>query len=122
VLSNLDIYTASDQLPKYLLSEQGASYDVRETAFQKAVGTTKARWDWFAERVPRDDVRPKDVAYPGLPDVTNVKPGLDGLFSRPELENFSLAMVGGGMVSGAAHAFGETISSQRHWLFALTFC
>ncbi|KAL6231241.1 hypothetical protein BDW75DRAFT_220708, partial [Aspergillus navahoensis] len=103
-LFNLDIYTASDQLPKYLLSPQGASYKVHETAWQKAVGTTKARWDWLAERVPLDEVRP-EAPYPGLPDIRHLQPGPDGKYTRPELDNFGLAMVGGGKVSGAAHAY-----------------
>ncbi|KAL3431736.1 S-adenosyl-L-methionine-dependent methyltransferase [Aspergillus tetrazonus] len=104
-LFNLDIYTASDQLPKYLLSSQGASYKVHETAWQKAVGTTKARWDWLAERVSLDEVRPKEAPYPGLPDIRHLQPGPDGKYTRPELDNFGLAMVGGGKVSGAAHAY-----------------
>ncbi|KKA24443.1 O-methyltransferase [Rasamsonia emersonii CBS 393.64] len=106
-LFNLDIYNASDQLPKYLLSDQGASYDVRETAFQRAVNTTKARWDWLAERVSPAQIQPQNTPYPGVPDVHNwnLVPGADGLVGRPELENFGLAMVGGGKVTGTAHAF-----------------
>ncbi|KAL4940293.1 hypothetical protein BDV06DRAFT_230434 [Aspergillus oleicola] len=104
-LFNLDIYTASDQLPRYLLGNTGASYKVNETAWQKAVGTTKARWDWLAERVSLDEVRPRNAPYPGLIDVKHLTPGADGLFTRPELDNFGLAMVGGGKVSGAAHAY-----------------
>lgn len=33
----------------------------------------------------------------------------DGLVSRPELEVFGLAMLGGGMVFGAAHPYGELV-------------
>ncbi|KAL4963710.1 O-methyltransferase tpcA [Aspergillus stella-maris] len=104
-LFNLDIYTASDQLPKYLLGEHGASYKVNETAWQKAVGTKRARWDWLAERVFLHQVRPPGAPYPGLPDIKHLCPDANGLVTRPELENFGLAMVGGGKVSGAAHAY-----------------
>lgn len=107
-LFNFDIYTASDHLPKYLLSKKGASYDVTETAFQCAVGTTKPRWDWLAERIPPKQVSPETgVGYPGVPSAANVKvkPDNFGLVTRPELENFGLAMIGGGKTSGAAHPF-----------------
>ncbi|KAL2812961.1 S-adenosyl-L-methionine-dependent methyltransferase [Aspergillus granulosus] len=104
-LFNLDLYTASDHLPKHLLGPQGGSYKVHETAWQNAIGTTKTRWDWLAERVTIDEVRPKGSAYPGLPDIEHLKPGADGLFTRPELDTFGLAMLGGGKVSGAAHAW-----------------
>ena len=110
VSSNYDTYTTSDHLPKYLLSKKGASYDVTETAFQNAIGTTKTRWDWLAERVSPDQVSPKDsVGYPGIPSAANadLKPDKDGLVTRPELDNFGLAMIGGGQITGAAHPFGQ---------------
>ena len=43
LLLTLDLYTVSDHLPRYLLSESGQSYQVDGTAFQDAVGTMKAR-------------------------------------------------------------------------------
>lgn len=80
-----------------------------ETAFQEAVGTIKPRWDWLAERAPPKKITNADIGYPGVPDPKNwiLRPDSKGLVGRPELENFGLAMVGGGMVSGAAHPFGE---------------
>ncbi|KAL4789761.1 S-adenosyl-L-methionine-dependent methyltransferase [Aspergillus venezuelensis] len=104
-LFNLDIYTASDQLPKYLLGEHGTSYKVNQTAWQNAVGTNRARWDWLAERVFLHQVRPPGAPYPGLPDIKHLCPDANGLVTRPELDNFGLAMAGGGKVSGAAHAY-----------------
>lgn len=110
IRSNFDLYTASDHLPKYLLSKKGASYDVTETPFQMAVGTTKPRWDWLAERVSPDQVSPQDgrSGYPGIPSAANanLKSDKHGLVTRPELDNFGLAMIGGGKTSGAAHPFG----------------
>lgn len=110
VSSNYDLYTASDHLPKYLLSDKGASYDVTETAFQNAIGTTKPRWDWLAEKKSPDQVSPgSGVGYPGIPSAANanLKPDNNGLVTRPELEDFGLAMIGGGKTSGAAHPFGQ---------------
>ena len=110
VSSNYDLYTASDHLPKYLLGKKGASYNVTETAFQNAVGTTKPRWDWLAEKIKPNQVSPeRGVGYPGIPSAANVdlKPDDNGLVTRPELENFGIAMIGGGKTSGAAHPFGQ---------------
>jgi hypothetical protein len=46
----VDIYSASDFLPKTLLdAEKGPSYDVRKTAFQDTMGTMQTRWEWFEE-------------------------------------------------------------------------
>ncbi|GBE80928.1 O-methyltransferase gedA [Sparassis crispa] len=75
-----DIYTASDKLPEVLTDPiKGASNSVTCTAFQEALGTKLARWDWLEEGL-------------GQPDGT-VKP-------RPALEIFGLAMLGGGRVLG----------------------
>lgn len=103
------MYTTADRYPKYLLGPKGASYDVREAAFQEAMGTDKSRWDWAAELVPPSQVSRDKVGYPGVPDPKNwnLKPrDASGNVSRPELENFGLAMIGGGKVSGAAHPYG----------------
>jgi hypothetical protein len=106
--SGLHIYAASEYLPKYLVGEKGASYKVDETPFQNAVGTYKPLWDWMTERMPADQVGSNGPGYPSVPDLSNcnVAPDEKGLFGRPELDNFALAMVGGGKTSGAAHAFG----------------
>ncbi|RMZ86788.1 hypothetical protein DV736_g5986, partial [Chaetothyriales sp. CBS 134916] len=105
-LFNLDIYTASDHLPKYLLGNLGASYDVLETPFQNAVGTSKSRWDWLAEKVTGQELAPPSGGYPGVPDIGSWNLVLDknGLVARPELTNFGRAMVGGGKL-GAAQVF-----------------
>ena len=63
----------------------------------------------MAERIAPDQISPKSgVGYPGVPSAANVnvKPDANGLVTRPELENFGLAMIGGGKTSGAAHPFG----------------
>lgn len=136
--SNLDPYTASDRLPTTLLDpHKGPSYKVEETAFQDAVGTTKARWEWLEEKISPDEILNTGVGYPGMPrpmkqnvnksltkEAVNgsaTKEGVNGsatkedvngsaakdTVSRPELEIFGLAMLGGGRVFGAAHPYGE---------------
>ena len=112
LLFNLDLYTASDQLPKYLLGEKGHSYKIDETAWQDAIGTSKPRWDWLEEKHSLNDLMGSSGAgYPGLPsfkqkEVNGVSK--ERLASRPELEVFGLAMLGGGLVFGAAHPYGKT--------------
>lgn len=112
--SNLDLYTASDHLPAYLLGEKGASYRVDETAFQEALGTPKPRWDWLEEKLPLEALSAKGVGYPGLPSLRKTRKGQNGnageqtLVARPELETFGLAMLGGGKVFGAAHPYGQS--------------
>lgn len=105
--SNLDAYTASDHLPTYLLGPDGHSYSVEKTAWQKAIGTTKPRWDWLEEEVTHEEGSAHGIGYPGVvagdvafrdqPPATKLR--------RPEHEIFSLAMVGGGRIFGAAHPY-----------------
>ena len=62
--------------------------------------------------MPPEQVSPKNgVGYPGVPSAANVNitPDAKGLVTRPELENFGLAMIGGGKTSGAAHPFGQSL-------------
>ena len=111
LLFNSDIYTASDHLPRSLLGDKGHSFKVDETPWQDAFGTTKSRWDWLEEKCPpKDLMKASGAGYPGLPSLKHV----DGdeafeekWISRPEHELFGLAMLGGGLVSGAAHPYGE---------------
>ncbi|KAL2050988.1 hypothetical protein ABVK25_008734 [Lepraria finkii] len=106
--SYLDIYTVSDRLLRYLLGPKGHSYDVCETSFQEALGTAKPRWDWLAERVSPKEITNDGIGYPGVPDPKNwlyLSPDADGKIPRPELDTFSLAMVGGGKVSAASDPF-----------------
>ena len=116
LLFNLDLYTASDQLPKYLLGEKGHSYKVNETAWQDAVGTSKPRWDWLEEKHSLDDlIVSSGAGYPGLPSLKQREvngASKESLASRPELEVFGLAMLGGGLVFGAAHPYGKTSGLQ----------
>ena len=115
LLFNLDVYTASDHLPKYLLSERGHSYQVDETPWQDAVNTSKPRWDWLEEKhTPASLLEASSgPGYPGLPSLKEVVSAAAGekLMSRPEYEVFGLAMLGGGLVFGAAHLYG--ISPQQ---------
>ena len=111
LLFNLDLYTASDQLPKYLLGEKGHSYKVDETAWQDAVGTTKPRWDWLEEKhLHKDLTASSGAGYPGLASIEQedfTGESKDKLVNRPEHEVFGLAMLGGGLVFGAAHPYGK---------------
>jgi hypothetical protein len=110
--SGWDLYSASDALPHALLDpEIGSSYSVKETAWQKAIGTTKERWNWLEEGTTATELHNGGSgAYPGPfgPDVTAILQGENTGESirRPELDIFGLAMLGGGRVFGVAHLFG----------------
>jgi len=72
--SSLDLYSASDALPRTLLDPKfGPSYSVTETAFQKAVGVTKERWNWLEEDTTVGELQNGgQCGYPGPfgPDLT----------------------------------------------------
>ncbi|KAI4225567.1 MAG: hypothetical protein L6R36_003818 [Xanthoria steineri] len=106
-LFNLQVYRAAEYLPKYLLGPKGASLDVCETALQDGLGIDVPSWEWMAKKVPVDQIRCDGPGYPSVPDLSDcvLTPDKEGLVSRPELNNFALAMAGGGKASGAAHAF-----------------
>ncbi|KAL2869086.1 O-methyltransferase tpcA [Aspergillus lucknowensis] len=111
IMFALDIYSASDFLPKTLLdAEKGPSYDVRKTAFQDTMGTTQTRWEWFEEQVPSAQLKNYPFGgYPGpwgptLNDKIKGKES-DELVARPEHANFCLAMFAGGLVFGSAHLY-----------------
>lgn len=113
----MDIYSASDYLPKYLADPvKGSSYDVRTTAFQDALGTQKSRWEWLEEKIPvnapyfNSKGYPHDVSVTGetTSDVNSITETKTR--SRPEHELFGLAMLGGGRVFGTAHIFGISLS------------
>lgn len=107
--SNLDLFTTADHLPKNLLGSKGASYDVAETAFQDAMGTTKTRWEWLEEKVPVDQLGSSGTGYPGVPSTKGLfsESEKGELVGRPEHEVMGLAMLGGGMVYGSAHPYGQ---------------
>jgi len=120
----LDLYSASDYLPTTLTDPvKGPSYDVAQTAFQSAVGTTKPRWDWLKEEILEGSRRPVSVGYPRSGSTAsnehsdseaavqkNGHTNENGIVTshtqpRPELEIFGMAMLGGGKVFGSAHVF-----------------
>ncbi|EWC44896.1 hypothetical protein DRE_00955 [Drechslerella stenobrocha 248] len=114
-------YTASDYLPRNLTDPiKGPCYSVEVTAFQDAVGTKASIWDWMEETTKVQDLLdgrngPDGAAsaYPGIfgtelqQFVQEAKDGLDTQrqVARPEHAIFSLAMIGGGRVSGRAHLY-----------------
>ncbi|KAL8913793.1 MAG: hypothetical protein Q9172_007212, partial [Xanthocarpia lactea] len=108
---NLDLYAASEHLPKALLDKvKGPSYQVDETAWQDALGTTMSRWDWLEEKVSPDQVSKDGVGYPSVPQPEkfmngSADPAKKHVVSRPEHEIFNLSMLGGGRVHGAAHPY-----------------
>ena len=111
VRSGWDVYSASDCLPRALLDPTtGPSYSVKETAWQKAVGTTKERWNWLEEGADAADLQSGSGLYPGAFEadtaavIENKKEGQS--VRRPELDIFGLAMLGGGRVFGVAHLYG----------------
>ncbi len=113
MMFNLDVYSASEHVPKALLDKvKGPSYKVDETAWQDALRTNKSRWDWLEEKLPFNDMSTAGANYPGVPQpeefvkAVNVKEQVS--INRPEHQIFSLAMVGGGRVHGAAHPYGQS--------------
>ncbi|KAL8981239.1 MAG: hypothetical protein Q9205_003915 [Flavoplaca limonia] len=108
---NLDLYAASEHLPKALLDKvKGPSYQVDETAWQDALGTTMSRWDWLEEKVTPDQISKPGVGYPSVPQPSTVIKGDmktvgEPLVGRPEHQIFNLSMLGGGRVHGAAHPY-----------------
>ena len=108
----LDLYAASEHLPKALLDKvKGPSYKVTETAWQDAMGTDKSRWDWLEEKVLPGDFSTGGATYPSVPQQekstksSNMKE--QALVNRPEHKIFNLSMLGGGRVHGAAHPYGQ---------------
>ena len=62
--------------------------------------------------MPHKQLGSQGPGYPGLPGRVEPSGGKGAgteLVSRPELEVFGLAMLGGGMVFGAAHAYGKPV-------------
>ena len=120
---NLDLYAASEHFPKALLNKViGPSYKVNETAWQDALGTKKSRWDWLEEKISPDDFSKGGAGYPGVPDpqehINKVGDGKMGaLVSRPEHQIFSLSMLGGGRVHGAAHPYGQCSTKYSIYFF-----
>lgn len=113
MMFNLDLYAASGHWPNALLDKvKGPSYQVDETAWQDALGTKKSRWDWLDEKVSPVDFSVGGATYPGVPEPKKVLDGVGdegngALVSRPEHGIFSIAMLGGGKVHGAAHPYGQ---------------
>lgn len=61
------------------------------------------------------------VGYPGLPSLNGKNGYSNGdMVSRPELEVFGLAMLGGGNVFGAAHPYGNIMPRYPDLYRALT--
>lgn len=116
VNSGWDLYTASDALPHALLDPKiGSSYSVKESAWQRAVGTTKERWNWLEEGTTSTELQNGggSGAYLGPfgPDIAAAiqRTGGEETLRRPELDIFGLAMLGGGRVFGVAHLYGMSI-------------
>ena len=62
--------------------------------------------------MPREQLRLQGSGYPGLPQGMEASGGKgeeNELVNRPELEVFGLAMLGGGLVFGAAHPYGMLV-------------
>ncbi|KAL9032135.1 MAG: hypothetical protein Q9180_006679 [Flavoplaca navasiana] len=106
---NLDLYAASEHLLKALLDKvKGPSYQVDETAWQDALGTTMSRWDWLEEKVTPDKISKPGVGYPSVPQPESA---IDGdieavgkpLVGRPEHQIFNLSMLGGGRTTPGLH-------------------
>lgn len=106
----MDEYSASDFLPKHLLGPKGHSYQLEDTAWQDAIGTTHSRWDWLEEKVSYGSLAKSSGGYPGVPNGSDLFKSMNGvssskLVNRPEHEVMGLAMLGGGFVFGSAHPY-----------------
>ncbi|KAI0541762.1 S-adenosyl-L-methionine-dependent methyltransferase [Xylaria digitata] len=111
-----DLFSMADYLPLSLKDPVfGPSYQVNETAFNMAVGTSKPRWEWLEEKIPKAQVNSRAsklslftalLAGQGqVPQQSDDETDQGEMVSRPELENFGLAMVGGGRVYSTPHVF-----------------
>ncbi|KAF2280130.1 O-methyltransferase A [Westerdykella ornata] len=108
LLFGLDLYSASDQLPRFLNDPVlGSSYKVEETAFQAAANTSKPRWEWLEEKTTVKKLRDGDCGSDGAPsaypgpfgaelDKAIAGKADDEVVPRPEHAVFGLAMLGGG--------------------------
>jgi hypothetical protein len=67
------------------------------------------------EKVSVDELSNGGPGYPGHPDIKSILKGCKtgDLIERPEHKVFSLAMLGGGMVYGAAHPYDYPWGSLR---------
>ena len=95
---------------------------MKETAWQKALGTTKERWNWLEEEVDATGLTDQQTngsgGYPGAFGVGTaevIDPQDERkLARRPELDIFGLAMLGGGRTFGVAHLYGMCIYTALH--------
>lgn len=89
-------------------AKKGASYKVNETPLQEAIGTSKPMWEWLEEKVPARELKSTNGSYPGYFDsYISAVNDWESVVSRPELDIFGIAMLGGGRVNGTAHAYGK---------------
>ncbi|KAL2839749.1 S-adenosyl-L-methionine-dependent methyltransferase [Aspergillus pseudoustus] len=108
LMFHADLFSCAEHLPQTLFdADWGHSYDVRKTAFQRALATTQSRWEWLEGggavpgKVDTAATALRRTNYPGIPgeeDGTKQSTG-----PRPELALFSMAMVGGGRVTARSH-------------------
>ncbi|KAL3470061.1 S-adenosyl-L-methionine-dependent methyltransferase [Aspergillus californicus] len=106
LMFHADLFSCAEHLPQTLFDREfGPSYDVRKTAFQRALATPQSRWEWLegGALVEGDKISvasARRTNYPGIPGEND-----SGTCSgpRPELALFSMAMVGGGRVTARSH-------------------
>ncbi|KAH8647766.1 S-adenosyl-L-methionine-dependent methyltransferase [Xylariales sp. PMI_506] len=111
VLAGLHNFTAVDHLPYYLADPvAGASYEVSNTAFNRAIEADTPIFEWFDQKVPSSKVNAAySRGYPGL-EVAGIHEshkssdspqlGEEELIPRPEREIFHNAMIGAGNITG----------------------
>ncbi|PKY04557.1 S-adenosyl-L-methionine-dependent methyltransferase [Aspergillus campestris IBT 28561] len=108
LMFHADLFSCAEHLPHTLFDrEWGPSYDVHKTAFQRAMGTSQSRWEWL-EGQPLENEGISEAwrtNYPGIPGQETVVKQSGAAFQqqRPELQLFSVAMVGGGRVTTRTH-------------------
>lgn len=87
-----------------------------ETAWHEALGTSKSRWEWLAEKIDPNEIQNDGVGYPGVPDPSlfaTYTLDADGKIPRPELELFGLGMVGGGRSQSASQPYGQYYTYEK---------
>ncbi|KAL9948616.1 hypothetical protein ACHAP6_005870 [Verticillium nonalfalfae] len=132
LLFGLDLYTASDHLPRALHdSVKGSSYAVDQTAWQDALGVSKSRWDWLEENTSASDLhKGYNAAVQGTTDTDTAArtspsaPGAgdqggDAAAASPKTPYPGVFGTELSRVVGSGVGDGQPISRPEHAIFSL---
>ncbi|KAM5383754.1 hypothetical protein ACJZ2D_001743 [Fusarium nematophilum] len=124
LLFGLDLYTASDHLPRALHHPvKGPSYAVDQTAWQDAMGVAKPRWDWLEETTSASELRGglNAGANAGLADPNDARDVDLGSGAAPSSQKTPYPGIFGAELKKAVHnAVGnERLPRPEHAIFSL---